>query len=236
MPRDLQSLKEDSLSGNGSVEQVNSPQAMSKDDEDSMVNQISQTHGKSKRDELHPYTQSLTVNDIESCAVLEEATFPPQERCTREKVSQSDRHVYLHPYRPLRGEMHMSMQGAATLASRVVYVRPYTSACVVLSPSGALINCLKWHHACSDWTRDDLADFTSMITRLAQMIRRLADLQIFLGLCSRISLCNLRTALLVAHQLAMFHLPSPHENYSRAYDRTRSAKYANIITNSSTTV
>lgn len=36
---------------------------------------------------LHPYTQQLTLADVESCYILEEATFPPQERCTREKVS-----------------------------------------------------------------------------------------------------------------------------------------------------
>lgn len=42
-----------------------------------------------KRDGLHPYTQTLTLNDIESCVRLEEATFPPNERCSREKVSPS---------------------------------------------------------------------------------------------------------------------------------------------------
>lgn len=90
MPRDLQSLKEDSQPG-GSVtnEQTTSPSPMSQEDENSMVKKISETHGKSKRDELHPYTQSLTINDIESCTKLEEATFPPEERCTKEKVSRA---------------------------------------------------------------------------------------------------------------------------------------------------
>lgn len=40
-----------------------------------------------KRDPLHPYTQTLSLSDIESCIRLEDAAFPPQERCTREKVS-----------------------------------------------------------------------------------------------------------------------------------------------------
>ncbi len=40
-----------------------------------------------KRDGIHPYTQTLTEKDIESCILLENETFPPQERCTREKVS-----------------------------------------------------------------------------------------------------------------------------------------------------
>lgn len=88
MPRDLQSLKEDSLSGNvPSPGTTASPSPMSQEDENSMINKISETHGKSKRDELHPYTQCLTVNDVESCTKLEEATFPPEERCTKEKVS-----------------------------------------------------------------------------------------------------------------------------------------------------
>ena len=61
---------------------------MDADDEDSMFRDIMQrnTAGTSKRDELHPYTQTLSLSDIESCIRLEEETFPPNERCTREKV------------------------------------------------------------------------------------------------------------------------------------------------------
>lgn len=40
-----------------------------------------------KRDELHPYTQTLSLSDLESCVRLEEEAFPPHERATREKVS-----------------------------------------------------------------------------------------------------------------------------------------------------
>ena len=40
-----------------------------------------------KRDYLHPYTQTLTLNDVESCVRLEDVAFPPNERCSREKVS-----------------------------------------------------------------------------------------------------------------------------------------------------
>ena len=40
---------------------------------------------------VKPYVQSLTKLDIESCLKLEEATFPSQERCTRDKVSFSRR-------------------------------------------------------------------------------------------------------------------------------------------------
>jgi len=42
---------------------------------------------ESMRDQLHPYQRILTLSDVDSCVQLEEATFPPQERCTREKVS-----------------------------------------------------------------------------------------------------------------------------------------------------
>jgi len=39
---------------------------------------------------LHPYTRPLTVSDIEAVLALENAAFPdPNERATREKVSQS---------------------------------------------------------------------------------------------------------------------------------------------------
>ena len=39
-----------------------------------------------ERNELHPYVQSLSLSDLESCLALENAIFPPQERCSREKV------------------------------------------------------------------------------------------------------------------------------------------------------
>lgn len=36
--------------------------------------------------EIKPYAKSLTFSDVESSVKLEDATFPPQERATREKV------------------------------------------------------------------------------------------------------------------------------------------------------
>lgn len=36
--------------------------------------------------EIKPYVQTLTVSDIDSAVKLEDATFPPEERATREKV------------------------------------------------------------------------------------------------------------------------------------------------------
>lgn len=75
----------------------NSKKTQQEHEEDSDENLIRQFSGEvptmnstaagSKRDKVHPYTQSLTLADIESCILLENATFPENERCTREKVS-----------------------------------------------------------------------------------------------------------------------------------------------------
>ena len=35
---------------------------------------------------LHPYVQTLSISNLESCVALENAIFPEQERCSREKV------------------------------------------------------------------------------------------------------------------------------------------------------
>ena len=103
MPRDLSSLKEDALSGMHPLNRAGEEPSEKKDDqpsgiaagnapidaedEENLINAIADSHGPSKRDELHPYTQTLTLNDVESCTLLEEAAFPPHERATREKVS-----------------------------------------------------------------------------------------------------------------------------------------------------
>lgn len=95
MPRDLSALANEStlssmpgLSKSGQ-EEVNRETPMDADagdeSESSMITERS--HTNEKRDELHPYTQTLNISDVESCTRLEEAAFPPQERCTREKVS-----------------------------------------------------------------------------------------------------------------------------------------------------
>jgi len=111
MPRDLRSLaKEDTLQGlpeltkspdevegssNSSSDNSIPTATMDASDEDEMLNTLArdQTVGgngngnNDKRDQLHPYTQTLSVSDIESCNRLEEETFPPNERCSMEKVS-----------------------------------------------------------------------------------------------------------------------------------------------------
>lgn len=42
----------------------------------------------SARNDLHPYVQTLSVADVDSCVALENAAFPENERCSREKVRQ----------------------------------------------------------------------------------------------------------------------------------------------------
>ena len=93
MPRDLEALvKEDTLQGMppitkspDTMEEKERPTLIDMDDEEYMINQLSQKN--TERDKIHPYTQTLKESDIDSCVKLEEATFPEHERCTREKVS-----------------------------------------------------------------------------------------------------------------------------------------------------
>ena len=94
MPRNLQELSsaanEDTIQGMSELSKENA--AAIEDDspagaesEEKMIDALLQK--SDKRDQLHPYTQSLKLSDVESCVRLEEETFPPNERCTREKVS-----------------------------------------------------------------------------------------------------------------------------------------------------
>lgn len=124
MPRDLEALaKEDSLQGMPAItkspetmeDSSNRPTLIDMDDEEHMINQLSQRNDK--RDELHPYTQTLKESDIESCVTLEEATFPENERCTREKVS---------PNSTLLPAMHSSSPTSITpLCHRDISVAPH---------------------------------------------------------------------------------------------------------------
>ncbi|KAK3074251.1 hypothetical protein LTR53_003474 [Teratosphaeriaceae sp. CCFEE 6253] len=91
MPRDLAALaQEDSLQG--MPELTHSPEpAMDAADGDSMFRSLAK-RSVSQRDALHPYTQTLSPSDIESCLRVEEEAFPPNERCTREKFQYRLRH------------------------------------------------------------------------------------------------------------------------------------------------
>lgn len=39
-----------------------------------------------KRNELHPFVQTLTLSNLDSCVQLENATFPPNEAASKEKA------------------------------------------------------------------------------------------------------------------------------------------------------
>ncbi|KAL8829205.1 MAG: hypothetical protein Q9170_006274 [Blastenia crenularia] len=41
--------------------------------------------GNKDLSDLHPFVQTLSLSDLESCVALEDATFPEHERCSREK-------------------------------------------------------------------------------------------------------------------------------------------------------
>nr|OQO19851.1 hypothetical protein B0A51_11762 [Rachicladosporium sp. CCFEE 5018] len=61
--------------------------SMSADDENIMFNRLARRRApRSKRDDLHPYTQTLVMSEVDSCNIIEEATFPPQERASKEKI------------------------------------------------------------------------------------------------------------------------------------------------------
>lgn len=99
MPRDLGALaKERTLA---SMPQLTKTDERPEDDSDEYEDDDTATGLKSvdskdlsgiqsahntKLDHLHPWVQSLTVSDVESCTELEQLAFPPHERCTREKV------------------------------------------------------------------------------------------------------------------------------------------------------
>ena len=42
-----------------------------------------------QKNHLHPYVQILSISDLEACVALENAAFPENERCSREKVGSS---------------------------------------------------------------------------------------------------------------------------------------------------
>ncbi|WPG99395.1 Hypothetical protein R9X50_00220900 [Acrodontium crateriforme] len=95
MPRDLHTLAKDDLSDMPTI--TRSPDVFGDETASTMLDatdnnaryfaNLSQEPSRdtSKRDQLHPYTQTLTVSDVDSCTRLEEEAFDPQERCSREK-------------------------------------------------------------------------------------------------------------------------------------------------------
>jgi len=81
MPRDLFQR---------TVQEVRSPEEMTQEQTEErsamMASPSPSTETLKHDNSVKPYVQSLTMLDLESCIKLEEATFPPQERCSREKA------------------------------------------------------------------------------------------------------------------------------------------------------
>jgi hypothetical protein len=48
--------------------------------------QRSRVAAPNKYDDLHPYTQILSLSNLEACVALERGAFPEHERCSRDKV------------------------------------------------------------------------------------------------------------------------------------------------------
>lgn len=92
MPRDLSSLvNQTTLSGMSGLtpDKVTAAdrEASPMDDDTLHSSAEEATSGNARRNELHPYVQTLSIADLESCVQLEEAAFQPQERASKEKVS-----------------------------------------------------------------------------------------------------------------------------------------------------
>ncbi|KAK4499545.1 hypothetical protein PRZ48_010061 [Zasmidium cellare] len=89
MPRDLSAMaNENTLSGMSGLSKSNKATNIERETAMDATDNASNTNDASSatpRDEIHPYCQTLSLSDVDSCTRLEEATFPPQERCTREK-------------------------------------------------------------------------------------------------------------------------------------------------------
>jgi hypothetical protein len=78
MPRDLAALVKGDTNSEAAPEGIMFGAQATKDSETA-----------SKRNEVHPYTQTLTLRDVDSCVILEDLAFPPNERASRAKVSLS---------------------------------------------------------------------------------------------------------------------------------------------------
>jgi hypothetical protein len=113
MPRDLSSLvKQEAISNMSPLDRTDKPdghavQQPEKPSQGTMF--ATQARNNAKRDNIHPYTQTLTLSDVESCVILEDAAFPPQERASREKVSQPYLFPFASPpYTTVAGSCHVT--------------------------------------------------------------------------------------------------------------------------------
>lgn len=99
MPRDLFSQKNEATLTASPESQTHAEDLLATDQggyneftihrQDGTPNFVNSRFGKANGknlSDLHPYVQTLSLMDVESCVALENATFPENERCSREKV------------------------------------------------------------------------------------------------------------------------------------------------------
>ena len=84
---DLTASPETQQPGLGALDGRSAASLFDSDDADEGELRISDSFRKSDQEKnLHPYVQTLSLVDLESCVALENAAFPEYERCSREKV------------------------------------------------------------------------------------------------------------------------------------------------------
>lgn len=105
MPRDLNAMRDSVLSSmaelHKSPDTIDPPKSSAGSEAAASSTEKPQAktyRGANKQDprgKIKPYSQSLTLSNVDSCLALEEATFPPHERCTKEKVGGTPKHWWL---------------------------------------------------------------------------------------------------------------------------------------------
>ena len=90
-----------------------------------------------ERNDLHPYVQALSLSNLDSCVALEDAVFPAEERCLREKVDAPESDYTINPAVPRHplhlcffpfNNLHPSCVNASSPTTRSVLVPATSSA------------------------------------------------------------------------------------------------------------
>lgn len=126
MPRDLESEKA-TLQGMPPLTKSPAQDSPSVDEQDTGDRLMRDMQKGRQRDELHPLVQTLNPSYIDSCVKLEEATFPEDQRGSREKVS----HPQSLPRLPLAAcaIAHLPLLCTAASCSVQPSVAPITCIC-----------------------------------------------------------------------------------------------------------
>lgn len=86
MPRDLESIKQTMESMAPLTKTSHSAQDSSAADNDPGDKLQRDMQKEDQRNQLHPFAQTLNITHLDSICNLENATFPPHEAASREKV------------------------------------------------------------------------------------------------------------------------------------------------------